>query len=290
MGEKTGYLYRLISDIRVDHPTLSCRAMYYKLQPEAMGRDAFEAFCKELGFGIERKLNPYRTTNSYGVTRFDNLLVNLSLTDINQAWSSDITYYEIYGLYYYITFVMDCYSRKILGHQVSKRLTTEATTLPALQQAIKTRDGTIPEGMVFHSDGGGQYYDKSFLKYTAEHLIQNSMCEYAYENGKAERLNGIIKNNYLIHHNIKTYEDLCKSVDHAVSLYNTDRPHKSLKYMTPDEYEKNTIILQQQTKPTMTESLNAKHNMKGAFSPIHVEQTKPQIPDVLPQIYVDQEG
>jgi len=285
--EQTGYLSKLISEIRADHPTLSCRAMYHKIQPVGIGRDAFEELCKELGFTIERKLNLHRTTDSFGVMRFDNLLESMTLTGINQAWSSDITYYEIDGLYYYITFVMDCYSRKILGCQVSKRLTTEETTLPALQQAVQTRGGTLPVGLVFHSDGGGQYYAKSFLKFTAQHLMQNSMCEYAYENGKAERLNGIIKNNYLIHYTIKTFKRLCKYVDRTVLLYNTDRPHKALKYLTPDEYENKCILLQQQTKPKMTESLNANIQLKGAFSPNQLEQTKPPTPDVFPQIYVD---
>jgi putative transposase len=244
--EQAGYLSKLVSEIRHDHPTLSCRAMYHKLHPINIGRDAFEQLCKALGFTVERKLNLHRTTDSSGVIRFPNLLESFTLTHINQAWSSDITYYEIKGIYYYITFVMDCYSRRILGHQVSRQLTTEQTTLPALQQAIKTRGGQILPGIIFHSDGGGQYYDKEFLKYTALHQMQNSMCEYAYENGKAERLNGIIKNNYLIHYPIHTYEQLKKYVDRSVTLYNTDRPHKALKYHSPVNFENNIVSLQHQ--------------------------------------------
>lgn len=242
--EQAGYLSKLVSEIRQDHPTLSCRAMYHKLQPISIGRDAFEQLCKEQGFTIERKFNLHRTTDSSGVVRFDNLLKDLLLTRINQAWSSDITYYELKGIYYYITFVIDCYSRRILGHQVSSQLTTEQTTLPALQQAIKNRGGQIPSQTIFHSDGGGQYYDKEFLKYTTYHQMQNSMCEYAYENGKAERLNGIIKNNYLAYYPINTFEQLKKYVDHSVTLYNTDRPHKALKYQSPVYYENTIVSLQ----------------------------------------------
>ena len=92
--EQIGYLSKLIVEIRADHPTLSCRAMYYKLQPETIGRDRFEAMCFNLGFQSTRKINLHRTTNSSGVIRFENLLIQLTLTTINQAYSSDITYYE----------------------------------------------------------------------------------------------------------------------------------------------------------------------------------------------------
>jgi putative transposase len=237
--EQARYLSAIISQIRSDHPTLSCRAMYYKINPEGMGRDAFENLCRELGFYIERPWNGIRTTNSLGVTRFNNLLNDLKLTRINQAWSSDITYFEINGQYYYITFILDCFSRRILGHKVSKRLTTEETTLPALHQAIKVRGSkNLPENIIFHSDGGGQYYDKEFLKYTKKYMFRNSMCEYAYENGKAERINGIIKNNYLKKIKINTFEELAQNVDRVIILYNTDRPHKALMYKSPVFYEK----------------------------------------------------
>jgi putative transposase len=257
-AEQRGYLVSLIAQIRQDHPTLSCRAMYAKLQPEGMGRDRFEQLCRSNGFSIARKTNPFRTTDSTGVVRFDNLLAGLALSGINEAWSSDITYYEVNKRFYYLTFVMDCFSRRILGYAVSSRLTTEQTTLPALRQAVQARGGTVPPQMIFHSDGGGQYYDKEFLSYTAHHQMRNSMCELAYENGKAERLNGIIKNNYLKFCEIKTFTQLHKNVDRAVVLYNRERPHKSLHYQTPVDFENKAVLLQQQTTPTMTGSLDAK--------------------------------
>src|SRR4051812_21661997 len=92
-AEQRGYLLPLIAQLRQDHPTLSCRAMYAKLQPEGMGRDRFEQFCRQQGFSTQRKLNTCRTTDSTGVVRFDNLLENLMLSRMDEAWSSDITYY-----------------------------------------------------------------------------------------------------------------------------------------------------------------------------------------------------
>lgn len=260
--EETAYLAVLISQVRLDHPTLSCRAMYYKITPK-MGRDKFEQLCAQLGFNIDKPLSKPRTTDSLGVTRFENLMTNMVLSCINQAWSSDITYFEVDNKFYYITFIIDCYSRRILGYATSDRLLTEQTTLPALKRALKTRSYEIPEGLVFHSDGGGQYYDKNFISLTESYKIRNSMCEYAYENGKAERLNGIIKNNYLIHYNIKTYKQLVKSVDRSVQLYNQERPHKSLKYKTPINFENEIINLTQPTKLKMTESLDAFKILRG---------------------------
>lgn len=264
--EENAYLIDIIRQIRLDHPTMNSRAMYYKIRPETIGRDKFEALCFAWGFGVEKSVNYHRTTNSNGVIRFDNLLINKTLTGINQAFVSDITYYEL-DRFYYITFILDAYTRFIVGYSVSDRLITEKTTLPALQQAINRRKRNLPKGIIFHSDGGGQYYDKSFISLTKKYKFQNSMCECAYENGKAERINGVIKNNYLKHWEIKTYEELTKKVDRAVSLYNTEKPHKALNYRTPLEIEKEQLSLQKQTKLKMTESLDANEQLNGASSP-----------------------
>lgn len=255
LNEELSYLTNIIVQIREDHPTMSCRLLYYKINPATIGRDRFEELCKEYGFQVDRPKSYRRTTNSSGVIRFENLLNDLILTSINQAYSSDITYFEIGSIFYYITFIMDCFSRKILGFSTSGRLTTEQTTIPALLMAIKARNNILPEGIIFHSDGGGQYYDKEFLRITESYKFRNSMCEYAYENGKAERLNGVIKNNYLIHWKIKTLADLTKSVDRAVHLYNTEKPHSALNFKTPMEIDQKNVYLNLQTKPKMKESL-----------------------------------
>lgn len=272
-NETFAYLNLVVAQIRNDHPTMSCRAMYYKIQPDKIGRDKFEQLCKDWGFMSEQPVKLPRTTDSTGVIRFNNLLANFTLTDINQVYSSDITYFEVSGTYYYLTFIIDCYSRRILGHKASQRLTTEHTTLPALQQALKTRNFTITEGIIFHSDGGGQYFDKEFLALTTKYHFRNSMCEMAYENGKAERINGIIKNNYLIHYPIKTFEQLKKMLDRSVSLYNKEKPHKALHYLSPIDYENKLLSLHQQNKPRMKESFYGKQQIDGASSPINLSKT-----------------
>lgn len=234
-------LLYLVYDLRQDHSTMGARDMYYKLKPNFIGRDAFERFCRKHGLLSKRPINYRKTTNSQGVTRFENLTIGLALKAVNKLWVSDITYFEVNNTFYYITFIMDAYSRLILGYSVSKRLFTEQTTLPALEMCIQTRKGMSLEGTILHSDGGGQYYDKEFLKQTKRLGLKNSMCEYPWENGKAERINGVIKNNYLKHRTIKNYNDLLKEVDRSVKLYNIEKPHKALGRVSPLTFE-NTIL------------------------------------------------
>ena len=216
---------------------MSAKKMYILLKPATMGRDRFEAFCFEKGLRVENRRNPHRTTNSLGVTRFENHMEGREWTAVNQAWVSDITYYRIGENVYYITFIMDRFSRRILGYKASKRLLCSETTIPALQMAIKQRN--IPlTGLIIHSDGGGQYYAKEFLKYTKEHKMINSMAETVYENAHAERINGIIKNEYLIPYNPQSFDELERTLTKAVNMHNTQRPHKSLKHLIPIAYEK----------------------------------------------------
>jgi len=237
----------LVYQIRQDHPTMGLRDMYYKLKPIPLGRDRFEIVCKQWGLSLERKPNYRRTTDSSGVVRFDNLLIDLTINRPNQVWQSDITYFEVGQRFYYLTFIIDAFTRVIVGHYVSQRLTTEQTTLPALSRAIKSRLDLIKnvDSLIFHSDGGGQYYDKNFIGLTGKHNILNSMCEYPWENGKAEHINGIIKNNYLKYRTINTFKELVKQVDRSVKLYNFDKPHIELQRKTPIQFEKDYLCLYQ---------------------------------------------
>ena len=252
--EEVEYILLIVRQIRVDHPTMCCRLMYYKINPVFLGRDRFEAICRDYGFMVRTKKSPYRTTDSSGVKRFDNYVKGLEIQRINQVWSSDITYFEIENAFYYLTFIIDCYTRRILGHAVSNRLLTEQTTLPALRKAIKVRGPDISRGTVFHSDGGGQYYDQVFLDYTAQYGFINSMCTSPMDNGIAERQNGVIKNNYLKHWDIKTIGQLTRSVDRAVKLYNEGKPHTSLGRKTPIAFEMELANLEQEKESMVNES------------------------------------
>jgi putative transposase len=241
--EEQGQLLVIIGQIRADHPRLSVRRMYVMIRPQSMGRDKFEQFCYANGFKLAVKRAYHRTTNSLGVTRFENLIAGRELTGINQVWASDITYYRIGERFYYITFILDLYSRFITGYAVSDGMLTEQTTIPALYMALKQRKPG--QGLIFHSDGGGQYYCKAFLAITKSNRIKSSMCESVYENAYAERINGTIKNDYLIYYSPGDYNELVTLTDKAVSMYNYFRPHSSLGNISPANYElstKTTVI------------------------------------------------
>ena len=224
-------LLPIIAELRLEHPGVAAKQLYFILQPQNIGRDKFERLCFEHGFRLERSRAFKRTTDSSGVIRFANLIAGIEFTAINQAWSSDITYYQIGDRFYYLTFVVDLYSRRIVGFSVSKRLSTEQTTIPALNMALALRNPK--PGLIFHSDGGGQYYCKTFLKLTQDYKIKNSMCEVVYENAHAERINGTIKNQYLKGYNPQNYLSLVEMTSKAVKNYNSVRPHKSLRNLPP---------------------------------------------------------
>ena len=236
--EEMEQLLPLVEQIRADHPAMSVRVIYHKVRPRHMGRDVFEALCHGHGLKVEVKRNHARTTNSLGVTRFDNLVAGLELTGVNQAWASDITYYPVNGRFFYITFILDLYSRYIVGYSVSEGLMTAETTIPALDMALRENKGRRLEGLILHSDGGGQYYSKQLLKITQGQKIRNSMGKEVYENAHAERLNGIIKNDYLHRYAPQCYDTLKLMLKKAVRLYNHERPHQSLKMQTPASFGK----------------------------------------------------
>lgn len=235
--EEKEQLKVILQQVREDHPNMGCKALYRKVRPETMGRDKFFEFYGKYGFKIPKQKCFRRTTDSSGVIRFPNLIKDRELTGVNQVWVSDITYYEMNSKFYYLTFIMDQYSRRIIGYSASRTLKTVDTTIPALKMALPRIKGNEKEKPIIHSDGGGQYYSKRFLNLTRG-CLRNSMCVNVYENSHAERINGIIKNSYLKGYNPITEQSLNKSLDKAVCMYNHEKPHNAIKHYTPVGYER----------------------------------------------------
>lgn len=233
--EERGQLREVVVKVREDHPGMGAESLYMKLKPKTMGRDRFYTWYRENGLTIKPRKNWRRTTDSSGVIRFKNLVEGIQLTGVNQVWVSDITYYEIDNEFYYLTLVMDQYSRRIKGYHASRSLRTDHTTIPALKMAMKhLQPGDKP---IIHSDGGGQYYSKSFRSLIQGKLI-SSMGKSAYENPHAERLNRTVKNSYLIPYRPANLEQLKASLEKTHRMYNEGKPHKSLKGLSPSKFEK----------------------------------------------------
>lgn len=229
----------IVSQVREDHPGMGLKTIWEMMQPEGIGRDYFIEMGVKRGLEARVNRNPVFTTNSYGVTWFDNLLVDLKLNELNQVWVSDITYYRILDRFFYITLIMDLWSRKIIGMHTSKTLRTEETTIPAIKYAIKVRAPMRNQkSTIFHSDGGGQYYCTEFREILKRENFKSSMGKTVYENPHAERVISTIKNDYIRHWAPSTFEQLRMMTERACLNYNV-RPHQSLMKYSPNDYEKN---------------------------------------------------
>lgn len=236
--EEQMQLLRVIKDLRKEHPCLSSREMYFMISPKTMGRDVFEQYCFQHGYRVKRSRNYVKTTDSRGVNRFPNLLLEVeTISAVDQVWVSDITYFRLNEEMWYLTFILDLYSRHILGYAASQSLRTAETTLKALMMSQQIRQKNDFKGLIAHSDGGGQYYSHEYVSFTKKFNIRNSMCENVYANAHAERINGTIKNDYLIPYGPKNSKELVQMLDKAVYLYNNKRPHKSLNRYTPVAFE-----------------------------------------------------
>ena len=232
--EEENYLLHVIRQVRQGHPRMGAETLYSKIKPEQFNRDQFTELYNANGFRLRQVRNYRRTTDSNGVIRFDNLLLNFELTGVNQVFVSDITYYELGERFYYLTFMMDLFSRMIKGYVASKTLRTIDTTIPALKMVLdKLPKDSKP---IIHSDGGGQYYCKEFLE-LGKGRFNHSMCESVYENAHAERINGIIKNDYIKPSDPGNFEQLEKVLQNVIYRYNYERPHHSLEMLTPNQYE-----------------------------------------------------
>jgi len=250
----TSVIYRLLDCVkafRIDHPRMGARKIYHKMSKNVVydsvmagiGRDKFEMILLNNDMRVGKTKNFLKTTVR-GAYIFKNLLVNFEPTAADQVWVSDLTYFFVVEQgrvkHYYLTLIMDKFTRQCIGYAVSSNMTTEATTLPALEMAIKKRGigkDYRPKRLILHSDGGGQYSDKAFLAFLKTHGILSSMGKQAYENPNAERLNGILKNEYLLPWGVNSLCKLQELVPKAVKLYNNERPHFSLNYFTPVEFE-----------------------------------------------------
>ena len=223
-------LIKKVDDYRKDHPGIGLEKLYYTLMPKAIGRDRFIETFKALGYQIRRKKNYKRTTIS-GDKYYPNLINGLKVTGPNQVWQSDITYVRIKESHYYVIFIIDVYTKKIVGCKVSKHMRASAN-LKALKEAI-TSNGA-PK--IHHSDRGSQYTSNAYTKLLKSHGCKISMGLIAQDNAYAERINRTIKEEYLEYWKPRSFYTLRKQVNKAKNHYNNNRIHNHIKRYTPNCY------------------------------------------------------
>lgn len=236
--------------IRAVHPAIGCRKMGCMLRFKGKGRDKIEHLLLANGYRIKYAPNYLKTTRSMKQDYYPNLIEGMELTGINQVVQSDISYYWVNGRFYYLTFIVDVYSRRIIGHYTGSNMET-VCNIKAMKRALRNRGESAVKNMIHHSDRGSQYGDKRYRQLLADHGIRGSMCKEAWENAYTERINRTIKEEYLNQWKIASYEELVKAVDKAVAAYNNSRPHYSLQMMSPIAFENYVEKLNEQQRPKM---------------------------------------
>jgi transposase InsO family protein len=231
---------QLVEAERALQPRLGGLKLHSMLRDElaaegvSLGRDRFFEVLRNQALLLEPLPKAPRTTNSaHSLPVFTNLIKDMALKAPNQVWISDITYIRTREDFLYLSLITDKYSRKIVGYHLGRTLETE-NTIRALGMAV----ASLPEGdkPIHHSDRGCQYCSHDYVNKLKAHGLKVSMTEvdHCAENAQAERVNGILKQEYFLNYEFQTVEQAQRAVDQSVRLYNTRRPHRSLKLCTPE--------------------------------------------------------
>jgi len=253
-----------VDELRNEHPGCGVEKMYKTLSPEFIGRDKFVEIFMSLGYRVKKVKNYIRTTIPSHL-KYPNLIEGMLVTRPNQIWQSDITYIYINGKFYYIVFIIDVYTREIISYNVSNNMRKEANII-ALNKAIKARDLSNQE-LIHHSDRGSQYTSREYLNILKKNNIQISMGMKAQDNAFAERINGIIKNEYLKLWIINDFNELKTKLKKAVNHYNNKRIHSSLPdKLTPNKFRNILLTLSDQKKPKVIIYTEGNDKLKEALS------------------------
>ena len=191
------YILEQVHKQRIPHPRAGARKLFKMLKLHGIiGVNKFETLLSANGLSVPVKRSAYKTTNSnHPWFKYGNLINGYRLTGVNQVWATDITYFILGDKTYYLSFVMDVYSRRILGWSASNNM-RQANNLRVLEQSIKLRGNKELKGLIHHSDKGSQYCSNAYIGVLEDHRIKISMAGTSLENAYVERLNGIIKNDY----------------------------------------------------------------------------------------------
>jgi putative transposase len=208
-------------------------------EKQLMGRDEFFNLLRSHGLLVRRRKFRAVTTNSFHwLHKYPNLISALIPERPNHIWVSDITYIKTDNGFLYLYLITDAYSRKIIGWQLSDNLRSDNAIL-ALYMAISQLPANCGE-IIHHSDRGIQYCSLKYVKILETHGIKISMTENGdpYENAIAERVNGILKTEWLYDMHLHNYTEAMAAVKQIIRIYNTERLHSSIEMLTPDQAHK----------------------------------------------------
>lgn len=234
--------------IRRQMPRLGVRKLFYMLKQELvkekipMGRDRLFSLLRREQLLVRPKKKYTRTTYSkHWMHKYPDLVNRLKVNRPEQVWVADITYLRVDNDFCYLHLVTDAYSKKIVGHKVSADLLS-THTIEALKQALQNRsyDGQL----IHHSDRGLQYCSAGYIQLLNKNQVQISMTQSGspYDNAIAERVNGILKDEFGLDDNFKSLQEAKTQTQQAVKLYNEMRPHLSCSMLTPIKMHKQSNL------------------------------------------------
>lgn len=231
----------LVKRERRQQPRLGCRKLHHVLKDELcdadikVGRDRMFDLLRDHGMLLEPLPKKPRTTYSrHSLPVYRNLISELETTGPNEVWVSDVTYLRTWEGFEYLTLITDLHSRKIVGYHCGAGLEVEAS-LKALDQALE--ELPADKHPIHHSDRGSQYCSHKYVGRLKGRDLSVSMTEinHCAENSVAERLNGILKQEYGLGRTFLNRKQARRAVDEAVWLYNNRRPHEKLQLRVPSE-------------------------------------------------------
>lgn len=228
---------------RMRMPRLGTRKLYHLLSGQfkalglKLGRDGLFSYLREEKMLIKPLKSYTKTTDSrHWLRKHPNLLKGLIPSRIEEVFVSDITYVRSKERTHYLSLVTDAYSRKIMGYRLSDDMSAE-NVVKALKMAIKNRKTDWP--LIHHSDRGIQYCSGLYQDQLRNAQMNTSMTDGydCYQNALAERVNGILKQEFLIE-TCKDANELCNLIKESVQVFNQERPHLSLNMKTPNQVHK----------------------------------------------------
>jgi putative transposase len=233
-------MLELVRAQRREQPRLGGRKLYYLIKPELkaagvkLGRDRLFEELRKAGLLVERKPSEWPKTTHFdpNLPVFKNLIKKRKVTGRNQVWVADITYVRTEAAFMYLGLITDAWSRKIVGFHLAETLETGGT-LKALAMALKGLGrGERP---IHHSDRGCQYASHAYVQRVQHAGLRMSMTErnHSAENALAERVNGILKQEYWLDATFTLKPEAKRASTHGIHLYNHRRPHTELAMRTP---------------------------------------------------------
>jgi transposase InsO family protein len=241
----------LVMRIRSKMPRIGTRKLFYLIRQDLkrlnikMGRDVLFDFLRAEHLLIKPKRSYVKTTNSnHWMKKHPNLIEHITVHRPEQVWVSDITYIKSDEGHHYLSLVTDAYSKRIMGHELSRSLSLEGP-LKALNMAIGNKKYS-DQKLIHHSDRGLQYCSMDYVSKLLTNQIDISMTQNGdpYENAIAERVNGILKYEFLMIDGFKDYHQAVAAIKDSIKIYNQERPHLSCRMLTPNQaHQQNTMIL-----------------------------------------------